>query len=131
MAAYENLFSINGIEFTDQNRTISESREERSVAVQLANGNTMKYVMGEKKRWSINWTWLPDNEQLTYDGKGARDHIRALSYTGNTYTLVMRSSYGSIETYTIFIESYSENIVRRDTVNGQYFYDVSVELAEQ
>jgi hypothetical protein len=129
--AYENLIVLNGLEITDQGRTLNESREERAVAVQLANGNIKKYVMGEKHRWSLAWTWLPHSAALTHDGYAARDSLRALAYTGNSYTLTIKNTVGQTNSYTVFIESYEEELVRRDTVNNQFFYNVSIELMEQ
>lgn len=131
--AYETLITLNGIELTDQGRTLSESREERAVSVQLANGKIKKYVMGEKHRWSVSWTWLPNASSLTYDGKAARDTIRPLAYTGNTYSFTIKSTVGEnpLASYTVFIESYEEEVVRRDTINNEFYYNVSIELMEQ
>jgi len=129
--AYENILSLNGTEFTDQGRTLSESRDERAVTVQLASGKIKKYVMGEKKRWSLSWKWLPHSSALTHDNKGARDQLRAIAFAGNTVTMLVRNTYGQTDTYTVWIENYSEDVVRRDTVTGQFFYDVTLELLEQ
>jgi hypothetical protein len=129
--AYENILSLNDTEFTDQGRTLSESREERAVSVQLASGKIKKYVMGEKKRWSLEWSWLPNSSSMTHDGKAARDQLRAIAYTGNTVTMLVRNTYGQTDTYTVWVESYSEDVIRRDTVNGEFFYNVSIELMEQ
>lgn len=129
--AYETLITLNGVEFTDQGRTFSESREERAVSVQLSSGKIKKYVMGEKHRWSISWDWLPNSASLTYDNKGARDQLRALAYTGNTYSLSLKNTVGTTDSYTVFIESYEEELVRRDTVNNEFYYKVSIELMEQ
>ena len=131
MSVYINLMSLDGIEITDHGRTCSENREERAVSVQLASGKIKKYVMGEKKNWTLTWTWLPGSAALTTDGFGGRDSIRALAYGSDTYTLVIRNSNGIIDTYTVFIEDYSEELVRRDLINSQFFYNVSLTLKEQ
>lgn len=129
--AYENILSLNGVEFTDQGRTLSESREEVSAPVQLANGTVKKYIIAIKKRWSISWQWLPNLSSLTYDEKGARDQLRAIAYAGNTFPLIMRNTYGETTSHTVWVENYSEELIRRDTINGEYFYNVTVELVEQ
>lgn len=128
---YINLFSLNGVEFTDQGRTVSENLEQRSVNVQLASGRIKKYVMGNKKRWSVSWEWLPQDQSLTADGKGARNELKSLAFTGNTYTLLMRDSVGQTNVYVVFIEAYNESLIRRDMINNQFFYNVSLELMEQ
>lgn len=129
--SYINVFALNGVEFTDHGRTLSEAREERAASVQLASGKIKKYVMGEKKRWTISWQWLPNSSALTYDSKGARDQLRALAFTGNTYSLLIRNTQGQSDYYTVFVESYDEELVRRDLLNNEFYYNVNIELMEQ
>lgn len=126
-----NILSLNGLEFTDQGRTLSENREERSVVVQLASGKIKKYIMAIKKNWSISWQWLPNDPSFTHDGLNARDQLRGIAYVGNTFTMLLRNNYGQTDSYTVWVESYSEEMIRRDDVSGQYFYNVSLELKEQ
>lgn len=128
---YENILTLNGIDFTDQGRKLSESREERAVSVQLASGRTKKYILGEKHRWSVSWEWMPNSSENTYDGKAGRDLLRPLAYTGNTYGLIIRNSYNNPQTYTVFIDSYTEEVIYRDNINGEFYYNVTIELMEQ
>jgi hypothetical protein len=129
--ALPNLISLNGVEFTDQGRTLSSSRDERSATVQLANGLTKKYFMAVKYSFSLNWTMLPSTASKTYDKKGARDELKALVDTQDTLTLIVRSPIGSSSTYTVWVDSYSEDIVRRDYISNTIFYEVKLDLKEQ
>ena len=129
--ALSNLVSIGGTEFTDDGRTFSEQRDERAVAVELASGKIVKYVKAEKRTFQLDWQMLPLTDVYTSDRKGARNDLRPICYAGNTTTLVLRNQSGSSETYTVFIENYSENIERRDPTTGNILYNVSITLKEQ
>lgn len=129
--ALSNLMSLGGVEFTDDGRTYTEQRDERAVAVQLASGKLVKYIQAEKRIFNVNWTYLPQNLTFTSDHKGARNELRPVCYTGATTTIVIRNVIGGSETYTVFVESYQENIVRRDMTNGNILYDIQISLKEQ
>ena len=129
--ALPNLISLNGYEFTDQGRTYSESRDERSVPVQLSSGITKKYFMSIKKSFSIEWNMLPSTSTQTYDHKSARDDLKTIMDVQDVLTLVVRTPIGSSATYTVWVESYSEDIVRRDYINNTIWYNVKLSLKEQ
>ena len=129
--ALPNLISLDGTEVTDQGRTFSSTREELSVPVQLASGLTKKYFMDVKYSFSLNWTMLPNLANQTFDGKSARDFLKTISDKQDTITLIVRSPIGSSNTYTVWAESYSENIVRRDYVSNTIYYDIELTLKEQ
>jgi len=126
-----NLISLGGVELTDQGRTFSESSELKKVDVELANGGTKRYYKAGKRKFSLNWTWAPDATAQTFDAYGARDAIRTLVYTGTSLVLIIRNHPTDLPvTYTVLIESYSENLLRRDVVSGVYFWELSLELME-
>lgn len=126
-----NLISLGGVELTDQGRTFSMSRDERSVPVQLASGVTKKYFMAVKYSFSLNWDMLPNASTKTYDLKSARDAIKTISDTQDVLTLIVRSPIGATNTYTVWVDSYSEDIVRRDYVGNTIWYNVKLDLKEQ
>jgi hypothetical protein len=125
------LVRLNDTDLTDQGRTFDEKRDERAVENVTANGTIKKYIIAEKREWDLAWSMLPQNASDTYDEKGARDTIKALAMVGNTVTLRVRDSYGEENIYTVWIQDYSEKIVRRDFVSNIFLYDVSISLKEQ
>jgi hypothetical protein len=129
--ALSNLVSIGGVEFTDDGRTYSEERDERAIPVELASGKIIKYIKAEKRTFQIGWTHLPQTSTYTSDQKGARNQLRPICYTGNTTTIIVRNAIGGSETYTVFVENYSETLLRRDPITGNLLYDVSISLREQ
>lgn len=129
--ALDNLVAIGGIEFTDEGRTFSEARDERAVGVELASGKTVKYIKAEKRTFQIGWSYLPQTSIFTQGHKGARNELRSVCYNGNTTTVVIRNAIGGSETYTVFVEGYSEEIILRDPTSGNILYNISIELREQ
>lgn len=129
--ALSNLMSLGGTEFTDDGRTFQEQRDERMIEVLLASGKIIKYIQAEKRIFTINWTWLPQNSTFTSDHKGARNELRPICYTGATTSIVIRNVIGGSETYTVFVDAYQETINRRDMTNGNLLYDVQLTLKEQ
>ncbi len=129
--ALSNLVSIGGVEFTDEGRTFSESRDAREVVVELASGKIVKYIKAMKRSFELSWEWLPQSNAFTIGNKGARNELRPICYTGNTTTVVIRNAIGGSETYTVFVEDYSEELLRRDPTNGNLLYNISITLREQ
>jgi hypothetical protein len=122
---------------TDQGRTFSMSRDERSVPVQLASGLIKKYFMAVKYSFSLEWSYLPGDSSQTYDKKYARNMIEELSrYTADTLTLTLQRTSGGVPTgaqtsYTVWVENYSEDIIRRDYASNSIWYNVKLDLKEQ
>lgn len=129
--ALSNLVSIGGTEFTDDGRSFSEGRDERAVSVELASGKIVKYIKAEKRVFTVSWEFLPQTSAYTSDHKGARNELRSICYTGATTTVVVRNVIGGSETYTVFVEEYSEAIQRRDPTTGNILYNVNISLREQ
>lgn len=122
---------------TDQGRTFSMARDERSVPVTLSNGIVKKYFMAVKYSFSLSWTFLPSSHLKTYDGKYARDKIKELTdYIDGPLTLTLQrtasgSPVGDTTSYTVWVESYSEDIIRRDYISNNIWYEVKLDLKEQ
>lgn len=129
--ALPNFISLGGVELTDQGRTYSSARDERSQTVQLASGLTKKYFMAVKYSFNLSWDMLPSTSAQTFDGKAARDSIKTLVDTQSTLTLIVRTPIGSASTFTVWVDSYSEDIVRRDYTNNVIWYNVKLDLKEQ
>lgn len=126
------LLSINGNEITEHNRKISSSIEQSGSDVELSRGKLRRYIRKNKRTFSLNFTYLPNNTDKTVDGRRGRDYLNSLSNTRGAVTVSIKISPESgFETYTCFINSYSERLVRRDISSGCNYYDVSIELGEQ
>lgn len=125
------LIQLDDIALTDQGRSpIEIGRDERSVSVELANGTTKKYIKSVKKTFTLSWTWLPDLASDTVDGHAARFIIKNnFGQSGTTHTLSVEDENGFTEEYIVFVDDYSETLIRRSS--GGYFWDVNLTLREQ
>lgn len=126
------LISINGQEITEHNRKISTSIEQSASQLELGRGITRKYIRKNKKTFSLSFSYLPNSTDKTVDGRRGRDYLLSMSNIRGTVTVSIKlSPTDEFETYTCFINSYTEKLVRRDIGSGCSYYDISMELSEQ
>ena len=118
---------------TDQGREpVQVQRDERSVGIELASGKRKRYIKAIKKKFSLSWSWLPDEASDTIDGGYARRDIQNLiGETGDTHTITYWDRNGGHTNYTCFVNSYQETLIRRDPTTGIHFWQVQIELEEQ
>jgi hypothetical protein len=118
---------------TDQGRApVAVGRDERSVINELATGKRKRYVKAIKHTFSMSWEWLPDDEFDTIDGGWARKKMREfIGDSPYTHTLRFYDRNAGWKEYTVFVNSYSEELVRRDPHTGTHFWSVSIEFEEQ
>lgn len=127
--SYRKYIKLDGTELTDQGRSIIESRDERSVMVELANGTHKRYYKKLAKRWEITWTWIP-NDTSTVDARGGRDAIRAVAQAESSKTFIITDVAGADASYTVFVVDYSETLLRRDYENNRSFWEIQLSLEE-
>lgn len=133
MLFYPTLLKIDDERLTDQGRSpLSISREERSVINELASGLRKKYVKGVKHTFSFGWTLLPSASEQTIDGGLGRNILsQKFGFEGGLHILVVEDDALGFQEFNVFIDSYSEELVRRDPASGIFLWNVSMELSEQ
>lgn len=125
---YPNLVSLGGQELTDEGRKpLSETRDERSVIVELASGRKRKFIKSVVRSWDITWENVPMDSSKTVDGKGARNELRSLAQSGSPLTFVYKDGFNAPETYTVFVEDYSEQVTFRRGDGSRYSITLRVE----
>lgn len=130
--ALVHLLSINGYEITEHNRKISSTVEQAGSDVELSRGKIRRYIRKNKKTFSLSFSYLPTNTDKTVDGRRGRDYLNSIANTRGTVTVSIKMSpEDGFETYTCFVNSYTEKLVRRDISSGCAYYDVTIELGEQ
>lgn len=116
---------------TDQGRTFTEPMDNRKVDVQLASGTLKRYNQAKKRQWTFTWQWLPTSSTNTYDGNAGRDAVRTFAYEPRTLILSLANHpLNAPETYVVHVESYQEEMQRRDQTLGEHFWNVTLELKE-
>lgn len=133
------------VKWTDEGREgVQEQEDERSTLVTTAAGTNIKFIKAVKKKWTLNWTMVSQNQYLTIDGCWGRDEIRNFVFktnNGNSFTFLIDNGnasaaasgvshgyYTNIENYTVYVDDYQETIqLRRPTGN---IYNISMNLTQ-
>lgn len=119
-------------EITEHGRTFSSQIKQSGSDVELARGRIRRYVQKNKRDFSLSFKYLPTLQEATADGRKGRDFIYGLSQTkGVVYVLIKLDPNDSYRSYTCYINSYSETLLRRDLENACSYYDISISLEEQ
>lgn len=119
------ILKLDGNDLTEHNRsklTVDTERIESSD--RMANGMLRKYVIADKKKWSVSWTMCPDVAAKTVDGKwgGADMH----TYYKATPGLIVLTVNG--EVFNAVITEFSYDIVGRGT--SVEAWDINMSLEE-
>jgi hypothetical protein len=126
------FLSLNGQELTEQGRTISDSIVLNASDIELDEGMRKRYVKDSKRKFSFKWEWLPSLDAHTIDNRKARDYIKNLALTSRVKIpmLIKLDPLKPAESIYVFIEDYSEDLVRRDIISGCDYYSVSLSVEE-
>jgi hypothetical protein len=137
---YQTLFVIDGNPLTNQGRTFSSDLSQ--VIVENKNWNNKKSRhykrsgSAGRKTFTLAWTYLPNSRQDTIDRRHARDFLKGIANDPDVHTLKMINDDSNNTTpytetqYQVFIRDYSETLLRRDLINGVYYWDCNMTLEE-
>ena len=132
----KSFFKVNGIELTAQNRKYKSDVRTKAKTVSLASGNSKRYYIRSPQTFSLTYSYLPGPDAMTVDGKAARDYLYTLASTGNNASIEYLPDYTSdqsdfdYKTARVIVKGYKETVIRRDEVNGCYYYNLSIQFEE-
>lgn len=125
------LILLNGEEITEHNRIFDGGYKINSVDLDLANGNKRRFIKNNKNVYNLNFRYLPDKHTKTIDGRKARDFLFNLAKTPSSATLSIKLDPNEpFYNTTVYVDSYTEMLIRRDIPNQCAYYDVSISLSE-
>jgi hypothetical protein len=126
------FLSLNGQELTEQGRTISDSIVLNASDIELDEGMRKRYVKDSKRKFSFRWEYLPSLQAHTIDNRKARDYIKNLALTTRAKIpmLIKLDPLKPAESIYVFVEDYSEDLIRRDITTGCDYYSVSLSVEE-
>jgi hypothetical protein len=137
---YQTLFVIDGSPLTNQGRTFSSDLSQVIVENKNWNNEKSRYYKRSgsagRKTFTLAWTYLPNSRQDTVDRRHARDFLKGIANDPDVHTLKMINDDSSNTTpytetqYQVFIKDYSETLLRRDLINGVYYWDCNMTLEE-
>lgn len=128
-------FPRNAIMMWDSNKVTDHNRSELSVAVdrienvkRMANGRMRKYVIADKRNFTVSWTNLPDRKEWTVDGFWGGKEIESF-YNSNAgeFELKVTNGDGRVETFFVVFKDFDKKINKRDVYD---LWDVSVQMEE-
>lgn len=130
-AGITHLVVINGHEITEHNRRFDQNYKMNSSDVELANGNRRRFIKKNKNIYNLSFSYLPDKQARTIDGRKARDFLLQLAKTPSSASLSIKLDPAEpFYNTTVYVDSYTEALIRRDLPNQCAYYDVSITLVE-
>ena len=126
------LVVINGEEITEHGRLFSSSMATSASNVELLNGNKKRFIKNAKNVYTLSFQYLPDHPERTIDGRKARNYLLSVAKTSSSASLSItldpaEPSYNTV----VYVDSYSETLVRRDIPNQCAYYNVEISLKEK
>lgn len=125
------LVLINGEEITEHGRTFSGGYKVNSASTELANGNKRRFIKKNKNTYNLDFQYLPDKHTQTIDGRKARNYLLEMARTPSSLSLSIKlDPEQPFYNTTVYVDSYTETLVRRDIPNQCAYYIVNMVLTE-
>jgi hypothetical protein len=136
------LLLLDGKPLTNQTRSFDSSLTPIFIENTNWAGDSSRYYKNNaanssgKRTFNINWSFIPNYSNKTVDNKESRNYIKSVAMDADTHTLTVISQNESgvtpytEEQVTVFVSSFSENLIRRDLVDNVYYFDCSMTLEE-
>lgn len=123
------LMQWNANSITDHNRSeLSVSTERIEEKHRMANGTLRKYIIADKRTFSVSWDDLPHSAAFTVDGFwGKREMENWYNTVPGDFTLRVRHGDGVVEEFAVMLSKFDASISKRGAFD---FWSVSVELEE-
>jgi len=126
------LLKLNNKTITAHNRSFSVDVTYVYEDVLLLSGNMRRFLRAAKQNYNLDFKYLPDSLYQTVDGQYGRDYLQSLAGSRAPVELFIQDTPNDAgKTYTTFVESYTEDLIRRDLRTGVYFYNVTLKLKEK
>ncbi len=114
---------------SDHNRSdLAIDWERIEKANRMANGTMRKYVIADKRTFSVSWDKLPHSATYTVDGKWGTNEMKAFYLaTPGVFTLTITYGDATTETVSVMFTKFDCQLSKR----GRYdMYSVSLTLVE-
>ena len=126
------LVVLNAEEITEHNRIFSGSMITSAANTELLNGNRKRFIKNAKNNYTFSFTYLPDKPSETIDGRKSRNYLYDLARAPSSATLSIKLDpddefYNTV----VYVDSYSETLIRRDIPNQCAYYNVEISLKEK
>jgi hypothetical protein len=126
------FLSLNNQEITEQGRKISSAVNFGASEVSLDSGISRRYIKTNKRQFTFTWDWLPSLSSQTIDQRKSRDYLKELAFSfKNKMPMKIKLDHeDDAEIFDVYINEYSEDLLRRDIQSGCDYYSVSLTVEE-
>jgi len=126
------FLSLDGEELTEQGRKMTDSVNVNASEIELDSGVSRRYIKRNKRSFTFTWDWLPSLQSHTIDNRKSRDHIKSLVFSTRAKILmdIKLDHQEDVESIYVYINDYSEDLIRRDPVNGCDYYSATLTVEE-
>jgi hypothetical protein len=123
------LMQWDGNKITDHNRSeLSVDYDRIENSKRMANGTMRKYVVADKRKFSVSWNDLPHTSDYTVDGFWGGEDIEEWYQTHpGAFVLRLTNGDGTQLNVTVMITSFNKSITKRGKFD---FWDVDVDMEE-
>jgi hypothetical protein len=123
------LMRWNNNAITDHNRSELGVAIERIENMQrMANGTMRKYIVADKRTFTVSWDMLPNQTVKTVDGFwGGQAMLDFYNATPGAFTLELARGDSTVSTYSVMFSDFSYDVVKRSVYD---FWNVSVTMEE-
>ena len=131
---------LDGKPLTDHNRTLDISISPNYVENRNWHNTKSRYYKragsSGRKTFTLSWKNLPNLMDYTVDTRNGRNYIASVAEEADSHVLkIINQDQSGLtpyteSTYTVFVRSYSESLVRRYIDEGVYLYDCNLTLEE-
>lgn len=128
-------FPKNAIMEWDGNKITDHNRSELSVDIErienvkrMANGTLRKYVVADKRKFSVSWDNLPHVKEWTVDGYwGGREMEAFYNTHAGDFVLKVTNGDGTTESFTVVFTEFAKDIRKRGAFD---FWQVNVSMEQ-
>jgi hypothetical protein len=126
------FLSLDGEELTEQGRKMTDSVNVNASEIELDSGVSRRYIKRNKRSFTFTWDWLPSLQSHTIDNRKSRDYIKSLVFSTRTKILmnIKLDHQEDTESIYVYINDYSEDLIRRDPVNACDYYSATLTVEE-
>jgi hypothetical protein len=134
------LFTLDNKPLTNHNRNFDASLSPLFIENKNWDNRSNRYykraTSSGRRTFNLSWTMLPNALEDTVDQKHGRDFLNSIAEDPDAHVLkVLNQDENGVTaytetSYTVFVRSYSETLVRRYINEGVYLYDCNLSLEE-
>jgi len=125
------FLSLNNQEITEQGRQINDVININASEVELDSGSKRRYYRSIKRTFSFQWDYLPSLSSKTIDNRKGRDYLKSLTAIANKIPMKIKiTADENAETIDVYLQSYSESLIRREISQGCDYYRVNMVFEE-